>query len=209
MTTILLCDDHLMLLDAFRTVLERRGHVVETTTRPDEAVELVRRGRRFGLVVMDLSFPDATGVDGVRAVLAADPDARVLVLSACVDDEVLEDALAAGALAVVDKAQPLTATVAAVERAADSVDTSPADQGSRTPPIAGAQSFLTARERQVVKMLVRGATTREIAAELGIAYTTARSHVQNVLQKLGAHSRLEATATAVRLRLTSADISAR
>lgn len=202
--TILLCDDHVMFLEALRTVLEREGYPVETTTRPDAAVDRVRNGGPVDVVVMDLSFPDASGVDGVARVLEHDPDACVVLLTASVDQDALRLARDAGAATVADKAQPLSVTTRLIGRlASDGSASVSGDIPAPRAPQRGAQAFLTRREREVLQRLVRGEGTQDIADELGVAFATARTHIQNVLDKLGVHSRLEAVALAVRSHLVT------
>jgi DNA-binding NarL/FixJ family response regulator len=199
--SILLCDDHLMFLESLRIVLERRGHDVETATSPEVAVRQLDAEDIPWLVVMDLSFPDANGIDGIRAVLEAAPSSRVILLTASIENGVTEAAIEAGASAVVNKAQPLMSVVEVIERTIEA-------ESLRGPVVMTQGSpvddpLLTVQEREVLRLLVQGASTQQIARALNVASTTARTHIQNVLMKLGAHSRLEAASLAIRRGLVS------
>lgn len=141
--------------------------------------------------------------EAVRAVVAADPQVRVVVVTATTDAEALQAAVAEGAIGVAHKAQPLSDLFGIVERvyAGEAVLSGQLMRAALARAHADehpAAGFLTAREREVLRRLTRGESTRTIAHEMGIAYSTARTHIQSVLDKLGVHSRLEAAAFAAR-----------
>jgi two-component system, NarL family, nitrate/nitrite response regulator NarL len=153
-------------------------------------------------------LPDtADGAGPVGAVVAADPQVRVIVLTASTDTAALQGAVAEGAVAVTHKAQPLADLFVVVERvhAGEAVLSGQLMRGAMSRAQSDQQSlarFLTAREREVLARLTQGESTREIARQMGVAYSTARTHIQSVLDKLGVHSRLEAAAFAARHQLS-------
>ena len=205
---ILLCDDHVLFCDALRSALVPQGHEVHSCFRPEDAVELTRCSR-FDVVVMDLGFPEGYEIDAVaaiKAILAHDAGTAVVVLSATAETALLLEAVHAGAAALCSKSQRLQEIVGVIQRAGGS-------QGAPAGPGAVARlprgesderalaAFLTPREFEVLRRLVLGQSTHTIAAELGVSYSTSRTHIQNVLVKLGVHSRLSASAFAVRNHL--------
>jgi len=137
----------------------------------------------------------------VRAVRERGLPTRLLVLSANDDPTSVSDAMEAGAQGFVPKAQRLDVVLEALERVAAgqvAVDPDRLHAAMRQDRRANQEDLvlrqLTQREREVLQQIVRGLSTAEIARELGISSSTARSHVQNVLMKLQVHSRLQAVA---------------
>jgi DNA-binding NarL/FixJ family response regulator len=182
-------------------VLEARGHhVVATVTDPDDAVRVVAECS-VDVCVMDLSFPDATGFDAIEFIARTGLGTQVVVLSGSSQPFAEARAIEAGAAAFVLKDDDVARVIDVVElvhRNDVSVMPAPyrgADGHAGSDQIA---ERLTAREREVLERLVSGERTQVIAAGMGVSYSTARTHVQNVLHKLGVHSRLEAVAFAMR-----------
>jgi DNA-binding NarL/FixJ family response regulator len=208
---VLLCDAHTLFTEALQTLFRQRGDVARVTSSPRQAAEVLRRADAdVDIVLMDIAYPDDGDVlydgDAVRTVSAVAEHARIVVVTACSDRRRLQDATAAGAAAVTLKSQPLSELFAVLERVAggetvltSDVATAAAARARRAerPP----ESFLTTREREVLARLTRGESTRQIARDMGVAYSTARTHIQSVLDKLGVHSRLEAVAYAARHQL--------
>jgi two-component system nitrate/nitrite response regulator NarL len=197
---ILICDDHLLLAEALSAVLRGRGHeTLADVTRPEEAVAAVRASQ-VDVCVMDLGFPGGDGIDGIRRLRRASPSTRVVVLSALDDPAAVEEALAAGASGYVLKGEPTEAVVRVIERvAAGETGIAPAPEALATDRGADGSRlgrFLTRREREVLERLVRGQSTTAMAREMGVAYSTVRTHIQNVLTKLGVHSKLAAVTLA-------------
>lgn len=155
------------------------------------------------VLLLDQRLPDGLGTDLLPDLRRASPGTRVLMVTAADTAEVLHRALAGGAAGLVAKSQRPPVLVDAVRRAADGeIVLSPTHlrqvlpQAGDTRDRPGAD--LTARERQVLDLLADGASAADIAHKLFISAATARNHVQAVLGKLGAHSKLEAVAIALR-----------
>jgi two-component system nitrate/nitrite response regulator NarL len=202
---VVICDDHQLFAEALATLLGRRGHrVVATPSNPAAAVEAVGRVD-VDLCIMDLLFPGDSGVDGTRRVRDASPPTKVVILSGAEDDDASAAAVEAGACAVVGKNGDFSVLMDAIDRAArgeavlpvDVLDRAVHEPADARDPVTLQASFLSAREREVLDLLVDGCNTRSVARLLGITYSTARTHIQNVLTKLGCHSRLEVVALAV------------
>lgn len=200
---ILLCDDHLLFLEVMRPALEARGHTVDLSTSLDEALATFH-ARRPDVAVLDVGFPSDSGIDGVRRILAADSDAKIVVLTGLTDPSVPHDAVGAGVAGIAYKGRPLDETVKTLEAVlhGESVlDGHAARPPNGRAPENGHQwlaGFLTPREREVLTLLVHAEGTARIAADMGISERTARTHIQNVLTKLGVHSRVEACSFAVK-----------
>ena len=198
---ILLCDDHQLLVEAFSTVLRRRGDEVVATASPEEA--LVKAAEQQpDVCVMDRSFPDGSdGIAAIPAMRAASPATDIMLLTGNADAAGARAAVQAGARGFLRKDEPLQVILAAIDTIAAGVliviDPSilrpPAHR--REPPLAAP---LTSREQDVLEWLVRGESTQALARSMKISYSTARTHSQNVLAKLGVHSQLEAVAFATR-----------
>jgi DNA-binding NarL/FixJ family response regulator len=209
---ILVCDDHLLLAEALSVVLRARGHAVRPpASRPDEAVAAVRE-HEIEVCVMDLSFPGADGVVGIRAVRSASPETHVVVLTGTLDPVVIGQAMAAGATTCVPKTEKMDRIVESIELAPSLIKPSVASNivWTRSRPVTPNPDerliqFLTTREREVLERLVAGQTTIMIAREMGVAYSTARTHIQSVLTKLGVHSKLAAVTFAARHGVTCSE----
>ena len=193
--TVVICDDHQMFGESLAAVLESRGYeVVACTGDPAAAVAQVRV-QQPDIMVMDLGFRDVDGVDVLEAALDASPATRAIVLSGRASPDWPTRARRAGAAACLGKHTEMDRILDAIEAVAlggevfESPSAPPADDGG-----SDLLRMLTQRERQVLDRLVEGQSTETIAAQMAMAHSTARSHIQKVLCKLGVHSRLEAVA---------------
>jgi two-component system nitrate/nitrite response regulator NarL len=200
---VLLCDDHLLFLDVMRTALENRGYAVDVARSEDEVVERFR-ACPADVTLLDVGLASGSGIDAARQLLALDGKARLVILTGMTDPSVAREAVEVGVVGIAYKGQPMNDTIQIIEavlRGATVVNGYAVHpQASRRP--ANAQQwlagFLTPREREVLARLVRGESTERIAAGMEVGLSTARTHIQNVLTKLGVHSRVEACSFAVR-----------
>ena len=205
---LVLCDDHRLFVEALAVVLQERGwDVLAVVDRPDAAVEAVTI-HHPDVCVLDALFDG----DAAAAVAAAgkmretSPDTRVVVLSGTDEPAVVGAAVTAGAAGYVLKTCEIDAITACIERVAGGEAVVDAELARRALMHRSDSEdaevrlvrYLTGREREVLVRLVRGEDTGAIAARMGIRPATARSHIQNVLGKLGVHSRLEAVVLAAR-----------
>jgi len=210
---IVICAEHILFAESLAHLLTVRvKHVVAITHTLDRAA-VVLRSAPADVFLLDV----ATGAEqtlGWLARLRADvPQTRVILLSDMVDTALLTTGQVAGVHAIADKRQPVTEIIDLLERvhAGERVPppvprtAAPAPQ-SRRLLVNDAQrlaAFLTPREREVLSALVCGDSTQKVARSLGISAATARCHIQSLLTKMGAHSRLEAATTAVRSGMIS------
>jgi two-component system nitrate/nitrite response regulator NarL len=212
---LVLCDSHLLLLEALTAALTAGGHeVVAAVTTPQEALVMVAASDP-DICVLDVAFPGDGGLQAARLVRERHPRTRVLILTSVTAPDMVSAALRAGVAGYTSKAHgvgdmlTVLNRIAAGEIAIDgellrSVVTYHA--APPTDPTEELLRFLTPRERQVLHQILAGKSTRELARDLTIATSTARTHVQNVLVKLGVHSRLEAAAMVSRVRRPLTDV---
>jgi two-component system nitrate/nitrite response regulator NarL len=204
---ILLCDDHRLLIEAFDAVLTAHGHeVVALATTPDEASRAAA-ALEPDVCVLDLVFPDGSGLDAAAAITST-TSCKVLVLSGRSDPALVKAALAAGASGFVPKDHSVEGVLRALDRLSAgevALDRDLLNAVVRAPSGRCAASdqlrFLTRREREALRRIADGQSTKEIAHDMHVAHSTARTHVQNVLTKLGVRSRLQAAALVARAGL--------
>ncbi len=203
-TRILIVDDHRLFADVVASALEQLGaRIIGPVGTAADAIVAVD-AERPEVVLLDLALPDGDGIETGRAILEAVPDTVVLALSASTDPRAATDAVKAGFRGFVPKDARLPTVLEAIRGALEGRSvmirsTAPAPQTFGTGVSAGLlASGLTAREREVLGLLVAGFGSRAIAEELQISMNTVRTHVQSVLTKLQVHTRLEAAAFAVR-----------
>jgi DNA-binding NarL/FixJ family response regulator len=199
---LVLCDDHRLFVEPLAEALARQGHDVVVAYTPARALAAAVR-HRPDVVLLDLRSPDGNGLDILGALRARHVDCPVVILSASVDVEDFRMAARAGAVGFLRKDQPVTVIAEALRRVAEGrpVPTPPLfrrrPRSSEHERVRRLVAELTERERQVLLLLVQAKDTTEICRSLGVGASTARTHVQNVLLKLGVHTRLQAVALVV------------
>jgi two-component system, NarL family, response regulator LiaR len=203
---VLIADDHAVVRQGLRTFLELQDdiEVVADVADGEAAVAAVER-QAPDVVLMDLVMPGVDGVEAIRRISSARPQARVLVLSSFLDDERLFPAVRAGAAGYLLKDVEPRDLVKAIRtvhggeallhpavaaRLMDEFAAGPAPQ----PDSEG----LTAREREVLTLIARGLPNKLIARELSISEKTVKAHVSSILGKLGLTDRTQAALYAVR-----------
>lgn len=201
--SVIVCDDEEMFADALASALRHKGHEIDmVTTDPDAIVGLVRIGRPAACV-LDLHFGGQPRTDLVEGIAAASPHTGILLLTGVVAPLAWSSYDSGLVLGLASKGCTLDAIdrvlcdVLAGRRATAGV--------SRPAPALPSPEQLTERELEVLVLLARGASTREIGDALDIGLSTARSHVQHLFQKLGVHSRVQAVRHAVAEGLVGAD----
>jgi len=198
---LLVCDDHRLLLDALSMALTDNGHaVVATALDPDEAVEAARE-HQPDVCLLDVYFPDGNGLSAIGRIHEVSPDTKVVMLAGSTGVALVSDAIAQGAQGFISKAKPIEAVIEAIEmahRGYTAVDPLVLQEALRPHPQDDdplwVLKFLTHREWEVLRCIMEGSSTQRMADQLGVHRTTARTHVQNLLAKLGVHSRLQAAA---------------
>jgi DNA-binding NarL/FixJ family response regulator len=206
---MIICDDHAVFAESLSLVLADAGHsVVGVVYSPADALPALR-ARQPDICLIDLRFPSGTALDWMPRLRAASPRTRFVVLTGFLEQPVLDAGVAAGVRGFAHKGQQAGDILAVLRRVADGevvADQAALRGGAR--PRSRAQKiaqFLTPREREVLTRLARGESTQALAKAMGVTRSTARSHVQSVLSKLGVHSQREAVIEAARHGLVSVE----
>jgi len=213
---VLVADDQSMVRAGFRMLLASEPGI-EVVAEASTGLEAVEKAARFdpNVVLMDIRMPEADGIQATRRILATDPAAQILILTTFDLDEYLYEALRAGASGFVLKDDPPEQLIAAIRTvAAGDALLSPAvtrrviRRFSRIPnpePPDGLDE-LTAREREILRLVVDGLSNAEIGQALFIGETTVKTHVTHILQKLGVRDRMQLVVLAYRSGLVESDI---
>ena len=204
--SVVVGDDHRVFLDALSMVLGQQNFAVSVARTVPEILDAVAY-HRPDVCLIDRHFSAHDCPDTIRQVTAASPGTKVLVLSADPHAAGVLEALRAGASGYLHKTRGITALIEAISRILRGevvVDVPKSAGGRRTTQqddMHRLAAYLTARERQCLRLLVDGLDTAQMAVRLDVSPATVRTHVQSLLTKLGVHSRLEAASLAVRYRL--------
>ena len=201
---VVICDDHKVVADGLAAILamEPGIEIVDVTNSMAEAVAAARE-QRPDVVLMDYGLPDGNGAEATRAVKDVRPEAKVVMLTSFADEQTLVAAIEAGCSGFVPKHKGTAELSVAIRLAADGEAViSPDMLALLLPRLArsdrGLGHDLTPREREVLQLLSDGESKDQIGERLFLSPNTVRNHIQGVLSKLGAHSRLEAVAIAAR-----------
>jgi DNA-binding NarL/FixJ family response regulator len=209
MTRVMVVDDHPMWREGVARDLTEGGfEVVATAADGGEAVRRAAAARPQ-VVVLDLQLPVLSGVEVTRALVAADPTMRVLVLSASGEHSDVLDAVKAGATGYLVKSASREELLDAVERTSRGepvftpglaglvlgefrrLSAEGQSPGSRSASESGSVPSLTDRETEVLRLVAKGLTYKQVAERLVISHRTVQNHVQNTLNKLQLHNRVE------------------
>jgi two-component system NarL family response regulator len=200
---ILLADDHPVVREGLAAMITRRTDmtVVAEANHGQEAVALFRQ-HQPDVVLMDLRMPEMDGVEAILTIREQTPEARVIVLTTYDTDEDIYRALRAGAKAYLLKDTPreeLLDTIRAVSAGHTRV---PSDVAAKLAERISSEA-LTAREIDVLRLIVAGNSNREIATLLYISEGTVKTHVNHILMKLGVSDRTQAVTTALKRGLVA------
>jgi DNA-binding NarL/FixJ family response regulator len=208
---ILLVDDHEVVRVGVRALIERQQDM-EVIGEAGTVREAITQAEQLApdVVVLDIRLPGGNGLEACRQIKALRPDTRIIVLTSYPDDEVLFDAIAAGADGYVLKQIGSDELIRALQRVGQGqslLDPSLTDQvfakmrQVRKQERAHAFADLTVQEMQILAHLAEGETNREIGAALQLSEKTVRNYVSIILSKLGLNSRAQAAAYAARHRI--------
>jgi two-component system, NarL family, nitrate/nitrite response regulator NarL len=207
---IVLGDGQRLFIDAMAAALAGNGvTVAAVATSPAEVLAAIGR-HRPDICLLATRFNGYDSFDLLDVIGRRHPQVKVVLLTEHGDPPASSDLLSSGAAGLIRKDQHLTEimrTLADVLAGAQSVDTDLAHTpgGELNPPAPSESSWLvrllTLREQEVLMLIMEGQSTKQIARSLTISMSTARTHIQSVLVKLGAHSRLEATSMVARFCL--------
>jgi DNA-binding NarL/FixJ family response regulator len=213
MQRLLLVEDHASFRQTLALVFDQQPdfQVVAQAGSLGEA-RRVMRGREADMAVIDLALPDGEGVELIEELCEANPEFAALVLTASLDRAEHARAIEAGAAGVLHKSADVDEILDATRRLAAGETLISSDELVEMLRLAGQSreelrearasiEQLTRREMQVLNALAEGLTNREIAERLHMSVDTERTHMMNILSKLGVHSRLQALLFAARYGL--------
>ncbi len=202
---VLLADDHAVVREGLRSFLQLQAGI-EVVGEAADGIAATKLAEELGpdVVIMDLVMPEGGGVGAIEALRRSRPGVRVLVLSSYIDDAQVFNAIQAGAAGYLLKdVDPEDLAQAIRDVHAGQAVLHP-EAASRlmhrtAEPAVGAD--LTPRERDVLRLLAEGFPNKEIGRRLFVSEKTVKTHVSNILAKLGVQDRTQAALAAVRLRL--------
>jgi len=194
---VLICDDHPIMQIGIAAIIQSQPdmRVIAQAGTAQEAIRMFQK-HHPDITLMDLRLPDTSGAEAIRAIRRSAPAARVIVLTTYEGDEDIHQALEAGAMGYLIKGMPHEVLVDAVRKVHAGRRFLPRPitlaLASRMP-----DGELSAREKQVLSLLVKGKSNHEIADELDIKEATVKSHVSAILMRLNVTDRTQAVVTAL------------
>jgi DNA-binding NarL/FixJ family response regulator len=207
--TVLGVDDLRAVAEAIRGAMSsERGLDVSATWSGEEALEIVQRDPPH-VILMDVAMPGMGGLEAARRILEADPEVKVIMLSAHDDDLLKARALETGASGYLSKISPMDQLIGAVRKArrgeplheqeeVDRLQRRLQRRRSRDEGEGERVARLSARETEILQLMAAGLDSQAVAEKLGIRHATVRTHTANALTKLGVHSKVEAVVMAIR-----------
>ena len=208
MTTVLLCDDEMLVRTGLRTILSAQPdiEVLGEAVNGRDALEQLRV-LRPDVVLMDVRMPELDGIETTRRIHAGPPPHPAVVMLTTFDaDDYVHDALTAGACGFLLKSAPPDELVRAVRKAAERelllapeitrlLVSHYLERRSQPSPVHGF-SLLTDREREVLELIARGRSNADIAAALFLSEATVKTHINRIFMKLGVRDRAQAVVAA-------------
>lgn len=211
---LLLADDHRLLREGLRRSMTDAGF--DVVGEACDGVEAIRLASELApdVILMDVTMPNCDGVEACRQVIASGALSRIVMLTMHADQEVLADAIRAGAAGYLTKDCSTREIAEAVRMAAEG-DTVLSPQLARSmldevrrldAPVdthAGEERAVSKREEEVLQLIADGCSTPEVAAQLYISQKTVKNHLASIYQKLDARDRTQAVLQAVRMGIVS------
>ncbi len=208
--TILIVDDQRTFGEALQVALSKEQdlEVVDVVTDGTSAVRAATE-HHPDVVLMDVAMPGMSGIEATRRIKDVDPEAQVLILSGYEDELLLARAVQAGALGLLPKTESVVDVADSVRRAykGQALHEEEEIEGAlrrlrhrrdQASSVEQRLARLTPRELEILQTMAKGLPADEIAGALGMSPHTLRTHTQNIITKLGVHSKLEALVLAIR-----------
>lgn len=200
---IILADDHEVVREGFRALLEREGYAI--TGQASDGHEAVRLAEKFKpqIAVLDLSMPLLNGIDATRQILRVSPQTKILLLTMYKDDQYVLEALRAGVAGYILKTKAAKDLVQAIRQVLKGVAYLSPEVSQTLVEVyrsggTASSEPLTPRERQVLQLVAEGKTTKEVASFLGISVKTAETHRARLMKKLDIHEKAGLVRYAIR-----------
>jgi NarL family two-component system response regulator LiaR len=207
---IMIVDDHPMMREALRTALaEEPGfHVTCEASEGSEAVALFKRCRP-DVILMDLLMSGMDGLEAIRQIFESDPGAKILVVTSLEDENKILFAIQAGALGYFPKTAPRSFLIEAIHKVADGIPYLPGGiaqklfhslraMNTHARDRSAVDEPLTGRQMEILALVGEGRSDLEIGKTFHLSEATVRSHIHNILQRLGLETRAQAVAYANR-----------
>jgi DNA-binding NarL/FixJ family response regulator len=220
MTRLLLCDDHAMFRQGLRSILETEDDVriIGEASTGREAVRYALETKP-DVVLMDIQMPELDGVAATKAILAEDPDIRVIILTMYRQDRYVFEAIKVGARGYMLKDADAGDLISSIRRVAAGetllnaeMAASILDEFRKTEQLPAHPDHrireLTEREEEILRHLAQGATNQEIAASLDVSEKTVRNRLSEIFSKLRLNNRTQAALYALREGIASLQDSA-
>jgi two-component system NarL family response regulator len=205
LTRILIVDDHPVVRAGLTSMLGTQAQlkVIGSVSNGEEAIETLRKND-VDILLLDLRMPGMSGIDTLLALKSNGINVRAIILTSFETDEDIYRAVQAGAQGYLLKDTPLKEMVEAIRTVCAGKRYIPRQIASRLAERM-MRTNLTARELEILGMLAKGLTNRQIGHALGISQNTVRNHANSVIEKLDVSDRTEAATTAIQRGLISAD----
>lgn len=211
---IMITDDHPMMREALRAALEEEPELIVSceATNGVEAIALVETCQP-DVILMDLLMPDMDGLEAIRRIMEINPQARIMVVSSLEEEDKIMAAVQAGALGYFPKTAPRAFLLEAIRKVADGVPYLPTGiaqklfnglRKMKTAPLdrRAVDEPLTSRQGEILDLIGEGRSDEEIGKALHLSEATVRSHIHNILQRLGLETRAQAVAYANKRKKT-------
>lgn len=207
--SVLLVDDHALIRQGLRRAFEQTDDLVVVAEAGSLAEALaLERAHNPDVAVVDVNLGDGNGIEFVKTMRARRPEMGLVVLTMYDGDEHVFASLEAGASAFVLKGAPSEDVVSAARQAASAPTAFTAQDlaGAMRRRMQAPQVSLTPRETEILQLLGKGSSVAQIAGQLYISQSTAKTHMSKLYDKLGAANRTQAVMAAVRLGLLSTEV---
>jgi DNA-binding NarL/FixJ family response regulator len=203
-TTILIVDDHALVRDGLRGILEAQGDMRVVGEAGDSAATIALAAeRRPDIVLLDVEIPGADAAATVREIRSRSPRSRVIILSMYEGPQLVQDLLAVGIRGYLLKSihwQELVVAIRAVIADADRVILGVSTESLRQVGRSSADTTLSDREQEILDLVSHAYSNSQVASRLNLTEATVKRHLRNIFVKLGAVSRIDAVNKSAKLR---------
>jgi DNA-binding NarL/FixJ family response regulator len=205
---VMIVEDHRVVAEGLAALINHQGDM-RVVGEASTVAQCIAAAAEFGpdVVVLDFRLPDGTGADAAAGIRQIRPEAKLIFLTREDSDSARFAAVQSGASAFIHKSKAASEVVAAIRDVARGrmliTPRTIATLLAKRRAIDAQLESLTMREKEVLRLIAQGLSSRSVAAKLGIGYTTVRSHIRSLGSKLGVHSKLEAIVKARELGLIS------